>query len=89
MSVCVCGGGCGGMGEGGGRKDITESYGGDQVNLSYWRTKILPPHPHSLPQVMNNGQPPFSYLFIYIFLFFYSIYLFILFVITFFPKGEY
>ena len=32
--MCV-GGGCGGMGEGGGRKDITESYGGDQVNLSY------------------------------------------------------
>ena len=32
---------CGGMGGGvvgwgrGGRKDITESYGGDQVNLSY------------------------------------------------------
>ena len=86
MSVwvgCVVGGGRGGC------KDITESYGGDQVNLSYWRTKILPPHPHSLPQVMNNGQPPFSYLFIYIFFFFYSIYLFILFVITFFPKGEY
>ena len=29
-------------------KDITESYRGDQVNLSYWRTKILlllPPPP--------------------------------------------
>ena len=80
---CV-GGVCGGRGEGG-CKDITESYGGDQVNLSFWRTKILLPHPHPLPQVMNNDQPPFSYLFIYIFLFFYSIYLFILFVITFFP----
>ena len=77
MSVwvgCVVGGGRGGC------RDITESYGGDQVNLSYWRTKILlpHPHPHPFPQVMNNDQPPFSYLFIYIF------YSFILFIYLFF-----
>ena len=44
VCVCVCMW-CGGRG--GRRKDITESYGGDQVNLSYWRTKILLPPPLS------------------------------------------
>ena len=34
-SDCVCGGGGGVRWDGkGGRKDVTESYGGDQVNLS-------------------------------------------------------
>ena len=33
--MCVCVGGCDGMGEGGGHKDIKESHGGDQFNLLY------------------------------------------------------
>ena len=69
--MCVCAG-CGG---GGGCNDITESYGGDQVQLTIMNQN--PPAPTPLPQVMNNDRPPFSYLFTYIFLLFYSIYLFI------------
>ena len=86
MCVCVC------VWGGGGCNDITESYGGDQVQLIIMNQN--PPAPTPLPQVMNNDRPPFSYLFTYIFLLFYSIYLFIyLFIhslITFFStKGEY
>ena len=68
--VCVCG-----VWWGGGCNDITESYGGDQVQLIIMNQN--PPAPTPLPQVMNNDRPPFSYLFIYIFLLFDSIYLFI------------
>ena len=47
------------------------------------------PPPHPPLQVMNNDQPPFSYLFIYIFYsFILFIYLFI-FNYFFFTKGEY
>ena len=34
IALCVYGGGRGVVGWKGGRRDITESYGGDQVNLS-------------------------------------------------------
>ena len=63
VCVCVCGVWCGG-----GCNDITESYGGDQVQLIIMNQN--PPAPTPLPQVMNNDRPPFSYLFTYIFLLF-------------------
>ena len=66
--VCVCG-----VWWGGGCNDITESYGGDQVQLIIMNQN--PPAPYPFPQVMNNDRPPFSYLFIYIY--FYSFILFI------------
>ena len=84
--VCVCG-----VWWGGGCNDITESYGGDQVQLIIMNQN--PPAPTPLPQVMNNDRPPFSYLFTCIFLLFYSIYLFIysfiLWLLFFSAKGEY
>ena len=60
-----------------GRKDITESYRGDQVQFIMKEPK--PSCPHPLPQVMNNDRPPFIYLFIVFFLnsFITFIYLFI------------
>ena len=65
-----------------GRKDITESYRGDQVQFIMKEPKSSYPHP--LPQVMNNDRPPFSYLFIvFFFKFFYYIYLFIHFLLLF------
>ena len=75
-------------GGGEGRKDITESYRGDQVQFIMKEPKSSNPHP--LPQVMNNDRPPFSYLFIvFFFKFFYYIYLFIHFLLLFFIKEEY
>ena len=74
-------------GGGEGRKDITESYRGDQVQFIMKEPKSSYPHP--LPQVMNNDRPPFSYLFIVFFLFCYYIYLFIHFLLLFFTKEEY
>ena len=79
---------CGAVEGGGeGRKDITESYRGDQVQFIMKEPKSSYPHP--LPQVMNNDRPPFSYLFIVFFLIL-LLYLFIYsFFITFFTKEEY
>ena len=83
-------GGCGGMGGvwggvvgwgRGGRKDIKESYGGDQVKLIILKNQNPPTRtPTPLPQLMNNDRSPFSYLFIYIFF----ILLFYLFIYSFF-----
>ena len=73
----VWGAACGAVEGGEGRKDITESYRGDQVQFIMKEPKSSYPHP--LPQVMNNDRPPFSYLFIVFFLnsFIIFIYLFI------------
>ena len=47
-------------------------------------------YPHPLPQVMNNDQPPLSYLFIcFCYSFILFIYLFIFLITFFFTKGEY
>ena len=55
-------------------------------SIYHRRTKVLLPHP--LPQVMNNDQPPLSYLFIcFCYSFILFIYLFI-FLITFFSLRE-
>ena len=62
----VWGAACGAVEGGEGRKDITESYRGDQVQFIMKEPK--PSYPHPLPQVMNNDRPPFSYLFIVFFL---------------------
>ena len=84
----VCGAACGAVEGGGeGRKDITESYRGDQVQFIMKEPK--PSYPHPLPQVMNNDRPPFSYLFIVFFLIL-LLHLFIYsFFIIFFTKEEY
>ena len=77
----------GGMGRGVVR--ILQSLEGVIRSIYHRRTKLLLPHP--LPQVMNNDQPPLSYLFIcFCYSFILFIYLFIFFLITFFfTKGEY
>ena len=83
----VWGAACGAVEGGEGRKDITESYRGDQVQFIMKEPK--PSCPHPLPQVMNNDRPPFSYLFIVFFLIL-LLHLFIYsFFITFFTKEEY
>ena len=57
-------------------------------SIYHRRTKVLLPHP--LPQVMNNDQPPLSYLFIcFCYSFILFIYLFIFLITFFFTKGEY
>ena len=91
--VCV-GGGCGGMGEGGVVR-ILQSYGGDQVNLSYWRTKILllvPPPPSPRWWIMTGPHLViYSHIYFYSFILFIYlfIYSFILWLLFFSAKGEY
>ena len=53
---CVWGAACGAVEGGEGRKDITESYRGDQVQFIMKEPKSSYPHP--LPQVMNNLPAP-------------------------------
>ena len=64
----VWGAACGAVEGGEGRKDITESYRGDQVQFIMKEPKSSYPHP--LPQVMNNDRPPFIYLFIFYYFFY-------------------
>ena len=90
--MCVWGGGVYVVWwEGGRRKDITESYGGEFIILKNQNPPFPNPLPQAnpLPQVMNNDQPPFIYSYIFFYSFILFIYLFILFVITFSPKGKY
>ena len=61
-----------------GRKDITESYRGDQVQFIMKEPK--PSYPHPPPPGDEYDRPPFSYLFIV----FFSILLLHLFIYSFF-----